>query len=86
MSPNNLITVNVRSHVAPSADIEGFKIGKPFLVRVESNSTVEALLQQLFYNNMRHLGLIVLNGKVAAKDRVLFEGDALHIYNLILGG
>lgn len=86
MSQDNLITVTIRSHMPPSSDIKDFKFGRPFQFKVKNNSTVEVLLQQLFYKNIKGLGFIAVNGKLAAIDRILLEGDVVYIYSLILGG
>jgi len=86
MSQTNFIIVTIRSHVPPSADIKDFKFGKPFQISLENNSNVEALLQQLYYKNIKELGFIAINGKLAARDRILLEGDVVYIYNMLLGG
>lgn len=86
MCQNNLITVTIRSHVPPSADIKDFKLGKPFQINLAFNTTLGVLLQHLFFNNIRDLGFIAVNGKLAAKDRNLVDGDIVYIYSLIMGG
>lgn len=86
MTQDNLITVTIRSHVPPSASIKDFVFGKPFQLKLENNITLEALLQKLFSEKMNALGFIAVNGKLAAKDRTILDGDVVYIYNLILGG
>ncbi|MDD4238801.1 MAG: hypothetical protein PHT62_09645 [Desulfotomaculaceae bacterium] len=86
MSQNNLITVTIRSHVPPSADVKDFQFGKPFQLGLEYNANLQALLQKLFPENIKDLGFIAVNGKLAARDRSLLEGDVIYIYSLVAGG
>ncbi|TEB05719.1 hypothetical protein Psch_02760 [Pelotomaculum schinkii] len=86
MSQNNFITVTLRSHVAPSANIKDFELGKPFQIRVEYNTTLEDFLQQLFFENRNAIGFIAINGKLAKENSTLSDGDIVYAYSLIGGG
>ncbi|MCL6477267.1 MAG: MoaD/ThiS family protein [Peptococcaceae bacterium] len=83
---SGFITVTLRSHVTPSACIEGLELGKKMQIRLAADTTVRELAQKFFSQNMNHIGFIAVNGKIAAENTILQEGDAVDIYSLISGG
>lgn len=86
MEKSNLITVTIRSHLRPSTNIQGFALGKPFLFQIESNSGIEGLMQHLFRKNIKDLGLVSVNGRLAKDDIRLVEGDVVFIFSPAMGG
>lgn len=83
--PDDVITVNIRSYVTPSEQVEGFETGKQLQMKVFANTALEDLVQQLFSKNRNHIGFKVVNGKVV-KDKILLNGDVIEIHRLMGGG
>ncbi|MGQ9823777.1 MAG: MoaD/ThiS family protein [Desulfotomaculales bacterium] len=80
------ITVVLRSHVPPSASIEGFAPGKKIRVRLPEKVTVKDLIRELFSQKENQIGFAAVNGVAAAKDTVLQEGDLVDLFSFIPGG
>ncbi len=83
---NDLITVTIRSFVPPDALIVGFDLGKPFQLELPDKATLGELIKKLFSKNADQIGVIAVNGKLAAKNAILSGGDKVDLYELLGGG
>jgi len=87
MTPQkNFITVTLRSHLIPSAYIEGFAVGKKIKIKTASDITLREFAQEFFFQNKHHIGIIAVNGISAQDTKMLQEGDLVDIYSLMSGG
>ena len=83
---DDFISITVRSFLPPNQSIEGFDLGKPFAVQLPTDSTLEELIEKLFWKKMDQIGVKTINKEVVEKAKILKAGDQVDIFELIGGG
>ena len=79
-------TITIKSFLVPDAPMQGFALGRPFEIHLTDSETLRGLIQRLFPNKWKHLGLLVINEEIASEDSTLSEGDRLVVLPLLEGG
>jgi sulfur carrier protein ThiS len=82
----DVISITVRSFLPPDQSIEGFDLGKPFVIQLPANSTLEELIENLFWRKMDQIGVRAINKEVAENTKMLRPGDQVDIFELVGGG
>jgi sulfur carrier protein ThiS len=80
------IVVTIRTFIRPGIELKGVTLGKPFPFRVRKNASVAELIGAMFPEKGAEVGLVAVNGEAARSARILAEGDAVDVYDLIGGG
>ena len=80
------ITITLRSFILPPDSKDDFPIGRPFPLRVSPGTPVEKLMKKIFAGKADHIGMVAINGKVAAGEVLLADGDSVDVYELLGGG
>jgi len=81
-----LLTVTIRTFISPDKSVSGFCPGEPFVVDVPAPTTLEELTNAFFSKHIEQIGVMAVNGKLAAKETALSPGDVIDLYPLLEGG
>ena len=83
---DNSISITFRSFVPPPDPKDDFPLGKPVPLRVSPGTPVGRLLERIFAERAKQIGMVVINGKAADGNVLLGEGDRVDVYELLGGG
>ena len=79
------IFIIFRSFVLPPDAKDDYLPGKPISLRLPAGTEVGKIIDRIFAEKVNHIGMVVINGKVAERNIVLAEGDRVDVYALLSG-
>ena len=81
-----MMVVTIRSYVMLPNAPPDFRLGRPFEVRVDEETTLSQLTDRVLCIPPGEVALVAVNGRLAAEECVLRAQDRVDLFPPIMGG